>query len=96
MDLVDRLLTVKEVADYLAVPPATIYGWRHRGVGPLGFRVGRHVRFRWADVERWVETQRTASKSGDLFGVRVHESSSRERSTRISVLGYASLQNAAR
>lgn len=61
MDQVDRLLTVTELADYLVVPPATIYGWRHRGVGPLGFRVGKHVRFRWTDVERWVDAQLMAS-----------------------------------
>jgi len=57
MDQVDRLLTVEELAEYLVVPLATIYGWRYRGIGPVGFRVGRHVRFRFTDVERWIEAQ---------------------------------------
>jgi excisionase family DNA binding protein len=57
MDQVERLLTVKELAEYLAVPLGTIYGWRYRGIGPVGFRVGRHVRFRLSDVERWIEAQ---------------------------------------
>jgi excisionase family DNA binding protein len=55
MDSVDRLLTVQDLADYLDVPVATIYGWRYRRQGPPGFRIGRHLRFRWSDVERWIE-----------------------------------------
>jgi excisionase family DNA binding protein len=55
MERLDRLLTVQELADYLGVPVATIYAWRYRHHGPPGFRVGRHVRFRWRDVERWIE-----------------------------------------
>ena len=53
----DRLLTVKELADYLAVPVATIYQWRYRREGPQGFRVGRHLRYRWSEVEAWIESQ---------------------------------------
>lgn len=50
-----RLLTVEELADYLAVPVATLYQWRYRKEGPTGFRVGRHVRYRWSEVEAWIE-----------------------------------------
>lgn len=39
------------------VPVATLYGWRHRGEGPPGYRVGRHVRYRRAEVEKWLTTQ---------------------------------------
>jgi len=62
----DRLLTVNELAEYLAVPLATIYGWRYRGIGPVGFRVGRHVRFRLSDVERWIEAQLEETGNGSL------------------------------
>jgi excisionase family DNA binding protein len=51
----DRLLTVQDLADYLEVPVATVYGWRYRRQGPHGFRVGRHLRFRWSDIERWID-----------------------------------------
>lgn len=57
MDSRDQLLSVAELADYLAVPPATLYQWRHRGEGPPGFRVGRHLRYRWSDVQKWIEHQ---------------------------------------
>jgi excisionase family DNA binding protein len=57
MDHQDRLLTVAELADYLGVPPATLYQWRHRGEGPRGFRVGRHLRYRWSDINDWIESR---------------------------------------
>lgn len=53
----DRLLSVEELADYPEVPVKTIYTWRHHNTGPRGFRVGKHLRFRWRDVQAWV-TQR--------------------------------------
>ena len=58
-DLMDRrLLRPDEVAAFLGIPLATIYRWRSRGDGPEGIRVGRHVRYRLEDVERWVDGQR--------------------------------------
>lgn len=48
------LATPVEVADYLRVPLRTLYRWRYAGEGPPGYRVGRHLRFRWADVEEWL------------------------------------------
>lgn len=53
----ERLLTLDEVADYLAVPKATIYRWRVDGNGPRGFKVGKHLRFRRSVVENWLEAQ---------------------------------------
>jgi excisionase family DNA binding protein len=55
MESLDRLLTVEDLADYLDIPVATVYAWRYRRQGPPGFRVGRHLRFRWSDVEVWIE-----------------------------------------
>jgi excisionase family DNA binding protein len=55
-----ELLTVEEVADLLRVPVATVRWWRHVGSGPQGFKVGRFVRYRAADVYAWIEAQRDA------------------------------------
>lgn len=52
-----QLLTVQELATYLGIPTATLYTWRHRGDGPPGFRVGRHLRYRQDDVEDWIRQQ---------------------------------------
>ncbi len=38
----------------LEVPVKTIYACRYHKTGPQGFRVGKHLRFRWRDVERWL------------------------------------------
>lgn len=53
----DRLVTVQELAAYLGVPVSTLYQWRYRREGPDGFRVGRHLRYRWSEVEAWIERQ---------------------------------------
>lgn len=66
MEQRDRLLTVQELAEYLGVPVATLYQWRYRREGPPGFRVGRHVRYRRADVEDWIEQRVRASNSTAL------------------------------
>lgn len=49
------LAAPEQVAEHLGVPVSTLYQWRHRGVGPRGIKVGRHVRYRWEDVEAWLE-----------------------------------------
>jgi excisionase family DNA binding protein len=56
----ERLMTVAELAEMLAIPVATLYGWRCRGEGPTGFRIGRHVRYRRAVVEAWIDAQADA------------------------------------
>jgi excisionase family DNA binding protein len=57
-DTPDPLLSIPELAAYLGVPVATIYRWRYTRDGPVGYRVGRHVRYRLSDVEQWLATQR--------------------------------------
>jgi excisionase family DNA binding protein len=52
---VQEFLTVDDLARLLRVPKATIYRWRTTGDGPRGYTIGRHVRFRRAEVEAWLE-----------------------------------------
>lgn len=49
-------LSPVELANYLGVPVQSVYAWRHAGGGPPGAKVGRHVRYRLADVDAWVES----------------------------------------
>ncbi len=58
----ERLMSIQELAQFLDVPVKTIYAWRYHREGPRGFRVGRHVRFRWSDVEAWVNDRMTAEE----------------------------------
>jgi excisionase family DNA binding protein len=52
-----NLLTPQEVADYLRVPVQTLYRWRYLGTGPRAALVGRHLRYRRADLDKWLEAQ---------------------------------------
>jgi len=53
----ERLLTPDEVAVWLGKPKATLYAWRSRNLGPRGIRVGNALRYRRAEVERWLDEQ---------------------------------------
>jgi excisionase family DNA binding protein len=47
-------MTPEEVAELLRLPLSTVYGWRYKGVGPPGTRVGRHLRYRREAVMEWL------------------------------------------
>ena len=53
----EKLMTPQEVAEYLAVPQRNLYRWRAEGTGPRAAKVGKHLRYRRADVERWLDEQ---------------------------------------
>lgn len=47
-----------EVAAYLGVPATTLDQWASNGTGPAYIRVGRYAKYRWSDVDAWIESQR--------------------------------------
>jgi len=51
----ELLYTADELALMLKVPKSTLYGWRYHKKGPPGIAVGRYLRYRKLDVERWLE-----------------------------------------
>jgi excisionase family DNA binding protein len=53
----ERPMTIADLSKMLGVPIDTLYGWRHRGEGPRGHRVDRHVRYRRSSVEAWLKEQ---------------------------------------
>jgi excisionase family DNA binding protein len=54
----DPMWSVDDLAAYLGVPVATIYKWRTTGDAPPGYRIGRHLRFKPADVDQWLTERR--------------------------------------
>lgn len=60
------LLSPDELADYLAIPVKTVYNWRTSGKGPRGVRIGRHLRFRWSDVQEWLDDNADPAEEGVL------------------------------
>jgi hypothetical protein len=51
----EPLWTVDDVAAFLAIPVQTLYQWRTRRTGPPARRVGKHLRYRPADVRAWFD-----------------------------------------
>jgi predicted DNA-binding transcriptional regulator AlpA len=54
------LLTTAEVAEITRAPASTVRYWRHLGVGPRSFRVGRRVVYRRCEVTAWLSEQETS------------------------------------
>jgi predicted DNA-binding transcriptional regulator AlpA len=46
-------------------PRATLYAWRHKGVGPPSVRAGRRVLYRRGDVERWLSDRMASERRGE-------------------------------
>lgn len=59
-----ELLTVGQVSAEYGFPVATLYGWRHRRVGPASVRLGARVRYRRSDIEAWID-ERFAAEAVD-------------------------------
>jgi excisionase family DNA binding protein len=48
------MLTLAEVAAELRVPAETLRKWRAQGTGPRAAKVGKHLRYRRSEVDRWL------------------------------------------
>lgn len=53
----DEMLDIHEAALFLRVPEGTLRYWRHLGIGPRSFKVGRHVRYWRSDLILWLAEQ---------------------------------------
>jgi len=53
----ERLMTMQEVAEYLQCSRSTVRRWVGRGVLPH-YRMGKLVRFRRAELDRWLDAYR--------------------------------------
>ena len=47
-------LKPEDLAAELDVPLRTIYVWNHKGTGPSGKKIGRHIRYRRDAVDKWL------------------------------------------
>ncbi|CAN5407238.1 hypothetical protein BH10ACT8_BH10ACT8_07680 [soil metagenome] len=50
----DDLLTTAEVVVITRAPASTVRYWRHVGMGPRSFRLGKRVVYRRRDVLAWI------------------------------------------
>lgn len=61
--MTEALYDAEELAERLKVPVSTVRYWRSRGEGPPAVLVGKHLRWRPADVDAWL-----GALSGDVSG----------------------------
>jgi len=52
------MLDTGQAADVLGLRPQTLHEWRTRRVGPPWAKMGRAVRYRYADLLDYIEAQR--------------------------------------
>ena len=63
----DKILTLKEVAEYLKLAEKTAYRLAAEGKLP-GFKVGGSWRFKREDMETWIETNKHSIASQNNNG----------------------------
>lgn len=60
----EKLLSGDELGELVGVSTKTLADWRARGLGPAYVRIGRHVRYRPADVEAWIGERAARTAAG--------------------------------
>jgi len=56
----DSFLSTDELAAFLGVAGKTVRKMRYERTGPPAHKIGAAVRYRLSDVERWLQTRRSA------------------------------------
>ena len=66
----ERLLTLRETAEYLRLTPGALYTQRYRGEKPgaLGIRVGRKLLFRPSDIDQFLDERFERQNSRPIGG----------------------------
>jgi excisionase family DNA binding protein len=55
VEVLEPALSIRELAEQLGVSVQTLYDLRSQGRGPVGFRVGRQLRFRRSEIDSWLQ-----------------------------------------
>ncbi len=53
----EKHLGPEDLAEREGVPLMTVYGWNKTRTGPRYMKIGRHVRYRLADVIAWEDSR---------------------------------------
>lgn len=59
----DRHLSPEDLAKREGVPLQTIYSWNKTRSGPPFMHIGRHVRYRLADVIAWEKSRTVGTRT---------------------------------
>lgn len=58
----EPLVKTAQVAEYLGTTVNQLMRLRFEGKGPKYVRLGRSIRYRWADVDSWVNEQQAVQR----------------------------------
>ena len=58
----DKLMTPRQLAQYLGSSISALSQYRAQGTGPAYYKIGRAVRYRLSEVNKWLEQQRIGKK----------------------------------
>jgi predicted site-specific integrase-resolvase len=61
------LFNTKQAAEYLGLKPVTLEAWRVRGGSPVLLKLGKSVKYRQADLEKFIES-RLRKNTSDIAG----------------------------
>jgi excisionase family DNA binding protein len=78
MAAVPRILTAKEVANYLRCHISTVYRLAKSGKLP-GFRLGADWRFREDALQNWLDVELNSGHNNDLAELGIHPPDARSR-----------------
>jgi predicted DNA-binding transcriptional regulator AlpA len=67
-ETLDAVLSLSELAAGLRVSAQTICDLRSQGRGPIGFRVGRELRFRVSEIDAWLARMEEADAARHAHG----------------------------
>jgi len=59
----EKHLSPAELAERYGVPLETVYGWNRTRTGPQFMKIGRHVRYRLADVVAWEKSRTVVTRT---------------------------------
>lgn len=52
------LLSPDEVEEIFNIPATTLEKWRSKKIGPPYHKLGKHIRYKPQDVEKWIDTKK--------------------------------------
>jgi hypothetical protein len=58
--------STEQAAEYLSLPAATLRWYRHAGIGPKSYKLGRRLFYDLPDLIEWEQSQRAMSTVGGV------------------------------
>jgi predicted DNA-binding transcriptional regulator AlpA len=66
----DEWVSGRQLSEEWGIPERTLGQWRYKRIGPKFVSIGRHVRYRRADVDAWLAGQTTETTERAAAGTR--------------------------